>query len=956
MKLRIFFFLFLSFIFASEIVQAQLHVVKDNLGCTYGLKNNDGKWVIEPNYTLIHGDSLNGFIANDGLNYGFLSNEGKIVIPFEYPNLWLENGILITSKNEKIHFYSNSGEQILENVYDSYMFQKKDSHETGYYNEIYPYLFAYKQNEDSTFLTTCMNLSNREIYFKDVPGHFSNCDYFPFAIIHTNSDYLMDEYGSYSDLGVVDTSGRVIVPKIYNEIEFCDSIFTAWSNMKISRFNKLGQKLFSDVSSCVQVGGLKCDGLENTYIIEKEGKFSLVDNAFHPIIIEGTYDKIESVFSSQILDSGYCRVHSKNKIGIMNGYGKIILPLIYDDLIILGDEKYSYSSSENRSYVSSLKWIILYKLNGKYGLMNSMGERITEPIYDYSTNYYQQPYNNLLAFYLFKEGQLFKGFIYDPVLRLVELLFKKKELSFYKDLDKCVIVQNGVEKDLILTTGISIKGNLIEWTDPTTTTCYNQIYVHSSEEWHRPETMYTKEGKVFQEYSSPTIHLCTQKGKELFKGRVRYSAENSYGFTVVYLNDDKVILINSSSGDLIIDSNYSQISIQWKKIWAKSILTNKWCVFDFTGKLLSTTSFDQPIFNFYTFYADASSNGLKGICDTLYNWIIPPEYLKIQCIGSNYFVVVSKGNHIGAVDFNNKLIIDTVFTSFYLVFSNHHFCLTLDKKFDSIKPNYSYLFSDKDQRTLIDQNGVIISSKSNDDGSSKEIDRLLYKFAMAGEVVRYELENGDWVYKYDFIPDGSQNLSDYTFKIILEKEQKSRLQSLDKQKRVYELLRQAYMTTVPVFDSSKDILGSVKTIHSATNDTMSSKKIEYVGDYTVTLKSNYRIYKDKKLESSKIEFDNYLFEKDTIRNVSIEQVFGSQSILKEELIRSISKRDDLFLDCTSSDGILKLIENRFCLTSEGILLYIENHQLHDDDFYELLVPTERLALHYETKWIIPYLK
>jgi hypothetical protein len=302
------------------------------------------------------------------------------------------------------------------------------------------------------------------------------------------------------------------------------------------------------------------------------------------------------------------------------------------------------------------------------------------------------------------------------------------------------------------------------------------------------------------------------------------------------------------------------------------------------------------------------------------------------------------------------LIIDTVFTSFYPVFSSHHFFLTQDQKFDSIKPNYSYLFSDKDRKALFNQNGVIISSKSNNDVSSKEIDRLLYKFAMAGEVVRYELENGYWVYKYDFIPDGSQNLSDYTFKIILEKERKNRLQSLDKQKRVYELLRQAYLTTVPVFDSSKDIFGGVKTIHSATNDTMIYKKIEFVGDYTVTLKSNYRIYKDKKLESSKIEFDNYLFENDSIRNVSIEQVFGSQSILKEELIRSIGKRDDLFIDCTSSDGILKLIENRFCLTSEGILLYIENHQLHDDDFYELLVPTERLALHNETKWIIPYLK
>jgi hypothetical protein len=47
MNLRILFFILLSFIFSVEIVQAQLHIVKDNLGCTYGLKNKDGNWVIE---------------------------------------------------------------------------------------------------------------------------------------------------------------------------------------------------------------------------------------------------------------------------------------------------------------------------------------------------------------------------------------------------------------------------------------------------------------------------------------------------------------------------------------------------------------------------------------------------------------------------------------------------------------------------------------------------------------------------------------------------------------------------------------------------------------------------------------------------------------------------------------------------------------------------------------------
>jgi len=43
----------ITFIFFQLKGVSQLHIVKDNIACTYGLKNAANEWVVKPNYIYI---------------------------------------------------------------------------------------------------------------------------------------------------------------------------------------------------------------------------------------------------------------------------------------------------------------------------------------------------------------------------------------------------------------------------------------------------------------------------------------------------------------------------------------------------------------------------------------------------------------------------------------------------------------------------------------------------------------------------------------------------------------------------------------------------------------------------------------------------------------------------------------------------------------------------------------
>ena len=97
---------FINFIFftlfAFSLV-GQLSIVKDNLGCGYGLMNADGKWVVLPNYTLI--ESLGGsyFTMLNDNGRGLINFEGKVIIPPKYEWISVLNDSLFSIRQRQFY-------------------------------------------------------------------------------------------------------------------------------------------------------------------------------------------------------------------------------------------------------------------------------------------------------------------------------------------------------------------------------------------------------------------------------------------------------------------------------------------------------------------------------------------------------------------------------------------------------------------------------------------------------------------------------------------------------------------------------------------------------------------------------------------------------------------------------------------------------------------------------------
>ena len=79
------FLLSISILFLTLFCHAQeLRIVKDNVKCSYGLKDNSGNWVIEPIYILIQEYNSGYFLVKDVLGEGMLSPKGEWIIECKY--------------------------------------------------------------------------------------------------------------------------------------------------------------------------------------------------------------------------------------------------------------------------------------------------------------------------------------------------------------------------------------------------------------------------------------------------------------------------------------------------------------------------------------------------------------------------------------------------------------------------------------------------------------------------------------------------------------------------------------------------------------------------------------------------------------------------------------------------------------------------------------------------------
>lgn len=912
--------LLISFIiFCNYSVFTQLHIAKDNINCLYGLKNKRNKWVLAPTYSYIdevyHNNSI--FEVFDGQFRGIISaDDGKVIIPCCQDRFDVSFHYYLGYRNDKIMVYNRNGKPLTQQIYDQitpYAYSKD-------------YLWCYKNFPDS-LLTSLMQV-DVGFLFHDVNGYIKEWEDSIYTIIQDNRDI------SYMNLGVIDSVGKIILPKIFDNIEIYKNYFVAKKDnytMFLNAKNELISGPFGRIERFHTTS-------HNYYFIvyKNDTTCALIDDQLNEVISNGNYSSINFIGFGE----NSFHVVKNNKHGIIDSVGNVITPFIYDGLTTLGD-----------SYNHSLKFI--FKIGNKYGVLNKDGN--IELNADYNLFELKTDYRYSLYF-LIKDKEVYY-LDYNAHFEKLTYLFENKYGIFYQGINHSIFLK------MHLNTGIDI----IEAGQVSPNyrfECFGNLF-----------TLYNKK------YTMNKVQAYDLYGNEIFPNKLKAFYKNDIYlpnidatklnspkyFSTIYAHTktNKVGLFSSKSGKMLIDTLYSSIlpcypylNIENIDFMCRKYKLNQYDIYDTLGIKINSIDCDTLYqVNSYN-YLRAGLKGKMGIVNSSYNWVIKPKYLFIEPLTENYFLVINQNKKVGVIDINDKLIIDTAYTDFLPVFNNYRtdFFTVNDtvNGFTADKKESWWLFKNIDERVLVNNKGQAIKSSIRTDNNSKIIDSLLLQFAFNAEYISCDDGNCD----YSFIKaDGTHNISDWACKIFLTRDDKVFLLKQPYVKQLFNILDKAYSDQIKIIKNYYNLSQGFTTDAHKILSRVLHKQINNFGYNFVSIQTNALILEkdstDYRTDYFNYNYENYIFVNGKLNLINFSEVFKNDEFFRTEVIEAIKKDEDLKLDCTDMNNLYQKINGRFSFTKEGVNLFVEDESY---DIRSILIPKKRLKSNKEFKWLIPYLR
>jgi hypothetical protein len=300
MQMRILHILFFSIAFCALSAQKRPLVIStDFQNCGVGLKDSAGNWVLPPSYEEIRLTYANSFYLMIGNKEGIADANGKVVIPPIYDHIWKSD----CPENSNVfnvtlgHSYGvldsagriivpvecssiNTGPDTTFSVIDKnkkYAIYRYDGSKT-----IVPFKNKYE----------ILPLGEHIYIFSKKTFGPKN------KYIFANTERIL--------LGVMNDSGRVILPPIYDNIVFepgKQHVITVYKNGKLGFFTVKGKQILPVIFK---------DPLESYF--------------------DYTYESCNKNYYSFINTNGYAVLTLNNKYGLVNAQGDSILPFIYDNI------------------------------------------------------------------------------------------------------------------------------------------------------------------------------------------------------------------------------------------------------------------------------------------------------------------------------------------------------------------------------------------------------------------------------------------------------------------------------------------------------------------------------------------------------------------------------------------------------------------------------------------------
>lgn len=344
------------------ILPANYDVIKPDYNCVifkqnnlYGLMNNEFKEIVPATYTsLTDGPTINNktfYYVKTGLKKkakeGIINENGGIVVPVEYDDV-RNMHYKIKTNNTARKKYSE-----LENYYFLVCKNKKwgalDSLGKMFVNIEYDWVNVNEQyvsvkKDKKTSLLTRDGKTIIPFQYKSI---ILNAPYKP-----SSQSGLFEVIGKNNKRGIIDSTGKVIIPLMYNDIGYSyTGYFDVKKGKKHGILSPTGQVVYN-----VEYQQITRDA--DNFILNKKDKIGLGDNT-GKIIIPLEYNNITSW---QLSLYKLTTVNNKiEKTGVANKQGKIIIPVAYKSF-----------------QISCVRETIVLEADGKRYLYNAQGEPVND--------------------------------------------------------------------------------------------------------------------------------------------------------------------------------------------------------------------------------------------------------------------------------------------------------------------------------------------------------------------------------------------------------------------------------------------------------------------------------------------------------------------------------------------------------------------------------------------------
>lgn len=857
---------------------AQLHISKDNMACAYGLKNEAGQWVVQPGYTYIDDVAGGCFNAMVGERNGIFSPEGKLIVPFVYEHILSiradhYKGFFIAKMSaDTSYVYTSEGKKLFGRSYSN-IYQSEN------------YLVLQTIHRDSVF-SSCADFSGRML-FENVYGNLHVVPNSPFFIV---TEYIQDGDWPSSRSGVIDSTGKQVIPILYNQINYCKGNFSVTTqDLKQGVIDKNNQFLLRpDYHVYANDNrGVSCIVPETLCIIENEAKQKGLLFDFK-VALQPEFTAIYPFFEDR--PDRHMFIWRDRKVGVYSE--KAIIPAIYDEINrvgIPGQEDFFYAC----------------RVGAKWGLLNSEGKLIIDMNYDSyqnETDYQNMQYGIKPGICMFSKGKdMYAVDLSQPKIQAVKME-RWSEGADYRI--------------------FSYKGNLYPFQLHPRINIW--MYLHPNS-YAQINKRYSE--RIFIGFDGD-IRIFDLHGKRLDQHNVL-----SLQYSILRCKNDKVGMIDKITGKLLLDTIYSEIISIYhqKQMLAQRYQKQEWVVLDTLGKLKTQTVFDTiPNDNI------ARSNQLYGIVDHTMNWIVKPIYKSIVCIYRNdderLFYAETPSGELAILNETGKIIVPAEYKELIPVFKSGYYDEYTDKLRSDLFPSW-WMMRNGNRRMFFNNLGQIRVMEPSDKKTSRFADSLLFNAAFVNDDIEY----------YDFfLPEderGKMNDCNDCFTIHYYGSD-SVFQKVPYKRAIYEAFSQIYVTGLPCFQNlSLKIDGSCNVTYD---------EWYHIGSFGQKFASAHiqRYYHQN--EARVTIRKNYIWKENRLQEVSLNDIFGSGTALRDEFVYAI-QHGEYELDCSTPDKMLEQIGDDFYLDKSGIVLNLSSSQ-------HILITAERLKARKETKWFAGYLE